>query len=833
MVSVIKKSWMHFVALLLFVILAVTYFSPVQLDGKVIRQGDTQQFEGMSKELVSLDEKDSGDIVAWLGSMFSGMPSYQVTVANKPEIHLGIANKVLVAFDYSSTRIVLIALICFYILMCVMGMSKWLAILGAIAYAFASYNFIILEAGHITKAYVIAYMPLTVAGMSLLFQRKYLWGVALFTFAVATSIRENHLQITYYLVFLCAFIYLGYLYEKVKEKNWGELLKVSLLLFASVCLAILPNVDSMYSNWELSKTSTRGATELTISTPDGEKVSSGLDKDYAFAWSYGKGELMTLLVPNAYGGSSAGLLGADSELYKELRNKGAQVGKELRAPTYWGEKAFTSGPVYFGALVCFLFVLGMFVIRNPMKWWLFACAIFFILLALGRNFDNFNSVLFHYLPMYNKFRTVEMALVIPGLIFPLIAVWGLKEVFSEHVDNVGLKKGLIYALVLTGGLCLVLWVMPSLFLDFHSSYDAQYQLPDWYYSALLLDRASLASADALRSFIFILLGASLLFWFYTSKNRLKISSIIVIGLALLMLVDLWGVDRRYLNDSNFITKNQSKEVHKMTAADTEIMKDKDASYRVLNLNNPFNETNTSYYHKSIGGYHAAKLRRYQELIDFRLVREISLLIGSLQKAQSVDDLYRIFAQCPSLNMLNTRYIIYNPEQPPLKNPFAFGNAWFVDSVQFVDNADEEITALDTLNPLKEAVVDKRFQQELDGFVPQVDSTATIVLAEYRPNRLVYKSEVEKEQLAVFSEIYYQPGWIATIDGKEVPHFRVDWTLRGLLVPAGEHEIVFEFKPEGYITASYVASYSSLFILLLLLVAIGYSVKKTISESKKE
>jgi hypothetical protein len=474
----------------------------------------------------------------------------------------------------------------------------------------------------------------------------------------------------------------------------------------------------------------------------------------------------------------------------------------------------------------------MFVIRTPMKWWLFACAVFFILLALGRNFDSFNSVLFHYLPMYNKFRTVEMALVIPGLIFPLIAVWGLKEVFSEQVDNERLKKGLIYALALTGGLCLVLWVMPSLFLDFHSSYDAQYQLPDWYYNALLLDRASLASTDALRSLIFILLAASLLFWFYISKNRQKISSIVVIGLSVLMLVDLWGVDRRYLNDSNFITKNQSKEVHKMTVADTEILKDKDASYRVLNLNNPFNETNTSYYHKSIGGYHAAKLRRYQELTDFRLVREISLLIGSLQKAQSVDDLYRIFAQCPSLNMLNTRYIIYNPEQPPLKNPFAFGNAWFVDSIKFVENADEEITALDTLNPLKEAVVDKRFEKELDGFVPQTDSTATIVLAEYRPNRLTYKSNSEKEQLAVFSEVYYQPGWIATIDGKEVPHFRVDWTLRGLLIPAGEHDIVFEFKPEGYITASYIASYSSLFILLLLFVAIGYSVKKIIVESKK-
>ncbi|MBR5297906.1 MAG: YfhO family protein [Parabacteroides sp.] len=831
MKSFIKKSWMHFVALLLFIVLTVTYFSPVQLEGKVLRQGDTQQFEGMSKELVSLNEKESGDIVAWLGSMFSGMPSYQVTVANKPEVHLGIANKILAVFDYSSARIVLVALICFYILMCVMGVSKWLAILGAIAYAFASYNFIILEAGHITKAYVIAYMPLTVAGMFLLFQRKYLWGVALFTFAVATSIRENHLQITYYLVFLCAFIYIGYLYGKVKEKNWGELLKVSLLLLCSVCLAVLPNVDSMYSNWELSKTSTRGATELTISTPEGEKVSSGLDKDYAFAWSYGRGELLTLLVPNAYGGSSAGILGLDSELYKELRNKGAQVGKELRAPTYWGEKAFTSGPVYFGALVCFLFVLGMFVIRNQMKWWLFACSVFFILLALGRNFDSFNSVLFHYLPMYNKFRTVEMALVIPGLIFPLIAVWGIKEIFTGKIDNVHLKKGLIFSLASTGGICLIFWLMPSLFFDFRSTYDAQYQLPDWYYNALLLDRASLVSADALRSLTIILLGASLLFWFYISKDRQKVATMVIIGLSVLMLVDLWTVDRRYLNDSNYITKSQNKEIHKMTVADAEILKDKDASYRVLNLNNPFNETSTSYYHKSIGGYHAAKLRRYQELIDFRLVKEISLLIGSLQKVESVDDLYKIFAQSPSLNMLNTRYIIYNPEQAPLRNPFALGNAWFVDSVKFVDSADEEITALDTLNPLKEAVIDKRFEKELEGFVPQTDSAATIVLAEYRPNRLTYKSNSEKEQLAVFSEVYYQPGWIASIDGKEVPHFRVDWTLRGLLVPAGEHDVVFEFKPKGYITASYVASYSSLVILLLLLIAVGFSVKKIIAESK--
>ncbi|MBQ8530343.1 MAG: YfhO family protein [Parabacteroides sp.] len=828
----IKKSWGHLIAFLIFVALVTTYFSPVQLDGKVIRQGDTQQFEGMSRELVTLQNDDSGDIVAWLGSMFSGMPSYQVTVANKPEVHLGIANKVLSIFDYSSARIVLIALICFYILMCVMGMSKWLAILGAIAYAFASYNFIILEAGHITKAYVIAYMPLTVAGMYLLFRKKYLWGVTLFTFAVATSIRENHLQITYYLVFLCAFIYLGYVYEKMKSKDWKQLLKVSLLLLGSICLAVLPNIDSLYANWELSKTSTRGATELTISTPNGEKVSSGLDKDYAFAWSYGRGELMTLLVPNAYGGSSAGILGPDSELYKELRKKGTQVGKELHAPTYWGDKSFTSGPVYFGALICFLFVLGMFLIKNPMKWWLFICSLFFILLALGRNFDSFNSLMFHYLPMYNKFRTVEMALVIPGLIFPMIAIWGLKEFFSGKLDDVLIKKGLFISLIFTGGICFLLWLMPNLFLNFHSVYDTQYQLPDWYYNALLLDRASLASSDALRSLSFILLGASLLFWFYVSKDRKKITKYVISGMIVFVLVDLWVVDRRYLNESNFISKGQRNDVHKMTIADSEILKDKDPSYRVLNLNNPFNETNTSYYHKSIGGYHAAKLRRYQELIDFRLGREISSLIGSLQNAQSAEDLYKTFTQCPSLNMLNMRYIIYNPEQAPLKNPFAYGNAWFVDTIKFVNNADEEIMALETLNPLKEAVVDKQFKTELVSFSPQIDSMATISLNSYRPNKLVYTSNSRTEQLAVFSEIYYQPGWKAMIDGNEVPHFRVDWTLRALLVPAGKHEIVFEFRPDSYITASYIASYSSLLLLLLFLVAIGFSIKDIIYHSER-
>ncbi len=588
---------------------------------------------------------------------------------------------------------------------------------------------------------------------------------------------------------------------------------------------------------------------------------------------------MTVLVPNVYGGGSGGTLDSSSELYKELKKNGAQVGKEVQTYTYWGDKIFTSGPVYFGALVCFLFVLGMFVIRNPMKWWLLAGSVFLTFLALGRNFDSFNDLMFHYLPLYNKFRTVEMALVIPGLVFPIVAIWGLREILAEKVEEARLKKGFLWALGLTGGLCVILWLMPSLLLDFRSAYDAQFQnqVPEWYYTALLMDRASLASADALRSLIFILLGAGLLVWFWKAKNKKTAATFVSAGVAVLILIDLWTVDRRYLNDSNFV-RQQPAEMYKETVADKAILQDTGSTFRVLNINNPWQETNTSYFHHSIGGYHAVKLRRYQELIDHRLQDtgstfrvlninnpwqetntsyfhhsiggyhavklrryqelidhrldgELRGIIGALQKAQTAEDVMSALAACPILNMLNTRYVIYNPEQQPLKNPYAFGNAWFVDKLDMVDNADAEIEALNTIDPLRTAVVDKRFQEDLEGFVPQKDSTATIVLEEYRPNRLTYKSKADKEQLAVFSEVYYQPGWKATVDGKEVPHFRADWILRGMRVPAGEHTIVFEFRPSGYVTAAYVSSYSSFLILLLLIAAIGWSGWKYWKKSK--
>lgn len=819
----------HVAALILFLVLSLVYFSPAVFDGKVIRQGDNIKAAGQGGSQVDKYAKtaEPGEFSIWSDAMFSGMP-YGPGYGNPaPELpSYSIVDNLLKQPGYFHAAMIFTGLVCFYLLMCIMGVSWWLAIAGAIAFAFASYNIIIIEAGHIVKAYVIAYMPVTLAGMFLLFKRKWLWGAVLFLLGVAFSLANGHIQITYYLVLLCLFIYLGYSIKMIREKLTADWLKTSLIMLACVILAVLPNAKHMYSNWDLGEHSIRGASELTPKpdeTGKVEKASSGLDKDYAFQWSYGWKELLTVLVPDVYGGSSGGTLDSSSELYKELKKNGAQVGKEVQTYTYWGDKIFTSGPVYFGALVCFLFVLGMFVIRNPMKWWLLAGSVFLSFLALGRNFDAFNDIMFHYLPLYNKFRTVEMALVIPGLVFPIVAIWGLKEILAEKVEEARLKKGFLWSLGITGGICLLLWVMPSMLLDFRSAYDAQFQsqVPEWYYTALLMDRASLASADALRSLIFILLGAALLVWFWKSKNKKSTGMFVSAGIALLILVDLWTVDRRYLNDSNYV-KEKPQETYKESVADREIFKDTDESFRVFGLNNPWQETTVSYFHHSIGGYHAVKLRRYQELIDHRLDIEYRNIVGALQKAQSVDDIYSVLAASPSLNMLNTRYIIYNPDQAPIRNPYAFGNAWFVDKVDIVENADAEIEALNTINPLQTAVVDKRFAKELEGFTPHKDSTASIVLEKYRPSRLTYKTKADSEQLAVFSEIYYQPGWKAFVDGKEVPHFRVDWILRGMLIPAGEHTVVFEFYPDTYVLAANISAYSSFLILLLLIVAVGWS-----------
>ncbi len=824
MQDLVKKWGKHIAAIVVFLVLTMIYFAPSVFEGKVLRTVDTTNAMGMGESQLKEFEKTAkpGEFSEWSDAMFSGMPyvtHYGSAAPNLPGYE--VIEKPLKAIGYWDAGMVFVGLVCFYLLMCILGVNWWLALAGSIAFAFASYNIILIDAGHVTKAYVIGYMPIVLAGMALLFKQNYIWGTVLFLLGVALSIGNSHIQITYYLVILCLFIYIGYLIWKIKQKAFKELGIVTAIMAVCVIVSILPNARNMYVQWDLSKSSTRGPTELTTTTGEGEKISSGLDKEYAFQWSYGVRELLTVLIPNAYGGPSYGVLDKSSEMYKVAKAQGLQIGNDVVGPTYWGDKPFTSGPVYFGAVICFLFVLGMFVIPNKMKWWLFAGALFLTFMALGRNMDFLNDLLFHYLPMYNKFRTPETALVIPGLIFPIIGIWGLKVILEEKIEIARLKKAMIWSLALTGGICLIVWLFPTAFLSFQSAYDTRYASTQWY-STLIEYRASIASSDAFRSMIFIILSAGLVFLFIKAKNKKKVTMIVCAGIAVLTLVDLWQVDKRYVNDGKFHPGTLT-DVFKPSAADEEIFKDTDPSFRVAGLRETFQETTVSYFHHSIGGYYAAKLRRYQELIDHRLSEELNMIIRSFNEAQYMEDIQKVMLNTPSLNMLNTRYIIYSPDQAPIRNPFAFGNAWFVQELMMVDNADAEIEALNNINPLKTAIVDKRFASEVNGFTPQPDSLATITLDSYRPNHLVYSSKASTEQLAVFSEIYYDPGWIVRIDGQPASHFRADWTLRAMRVPAGEHTIEFEFRPQAYIVAANVGVFSSFFILLLLIGAIGYSV----------
>ncbi|GHS99691.1 membrane protein [Bacteroidia bacterium] len=833
----IKKLLPHAGVLAFFFLIVLVYFYPA-FEGKVLQQGDITQFKGVAQELLEYD-KPSG----WTGSMFSGMPSYQITgystgINFTAYIHNAVYSDV--------AGPIFFLLITAYILFLVLGAPWWLAALGAVAMAFSSYNLIIIQAGHITKAWALTYVPLVLAGMSLVFKKKYWPGFILFAFGLALLIVSNHLQITYYAAIFCLILYIGFLVERIVRKEYKRLGVSTGILAAGVLLAVLANLSNLYLNYEAGQESMRGQSELTptgaveIETP----VSNGLDKDYVFAWSYGKAETLSLLIPNVMGGGSGGSLGKDSHLYKELKAHGAQVGKEVQTYTYWGDKPFTSGPVYFGAIVCFLFLFAFFIVPKNFKWWLLGATVFFILLAWGRNLAGFNDWMYYHFPLYNKFRTVEMALVIPAFTFPILAVLALKELvgakhFSPSQNNEliranndsPLRKSLYWSAGITAGICFLLWIMPGTFLHFESSYDAQFQsqVPDWYYYSLLEDRKDLLKADALRSLIFIALAAGLVFAYIQSKNRKKFLPFMAAGLFILVLFDLWQVDKRYLNEQNFVSNKTYKEqLFPKSVADNIILQDPGVSYRVLNLNNPFQESRTSYYHKSIGGYHAAKLGRYQDLIDRRLTKEIQ----SFSTATSIDDLKNRFENCPTLNMLNTKYIIYHPEQPPLVNSYADGNAWFVNSYRFVNTPDEEIGALETLHPKTEAVLDKEFESNLAGLKIVPDSTASIEMTAYYPNKVEYQSSSSQAGLAVFSEVYYKNGWKAFIDGERIAISRADWILRAIPIPAGKHHIEFVFDPDDVRVCGTITTIFSGLLVLLLLIAIVKTIFVNFSFSKK-
>ncbi len=814
--SLFTSVWPHAVAILCFFIIVFIYFYPA-FEGKELPQGDVVKYEGMAKEL-----SEYGKPSGWLGSMFSGMPSYQVSGYSEginfiDWIKTGLIN----LMQGWSSGPIFVMLICSYILFLVLGANIFLAFFGAICVTFSSYNFIIIDAGHVTKLWTLAYAPLIFAGMYVVAQKKYLPGFLLFTFGLTLQVTMNHFQITYYTAIFCAILFVYMVVSSVEKKTYKHLALCCGIFLVALLFTIGTNITNLYETEELSKESTRGKTELTPLENNSVHASNGLDKDYVFAWSYGKAETLSLLIPNVMGGISQPL-NEKSESYKVLVQK-AQSGQIDGSAAsqlfnygreYWGDQPFTSGPVYFGAIVCLLFVFSFFVVKSDIKWWLLGAAVFFIILSWGKNLAWFNDFMYYHFPMYSKFRAVSMTLVIPAFIFPILAVMALKDLFSGKADKQQLKKALIWSTGVVGGICLILWIVPGVFFNFHT--DAELQgMPMWYLDALEKDRKGLLQADALRSLIFILLAAGTIFWYLKSENKKNALKIASIFLIILVLCDMWQIDKRYLNNGKFITAHKYKEqIHRKMPVNEAILQDKSPSYRVLNLNNPFNETYTSYYHKSIGGYHAAKLRRYQDLIERRLTGEIQQIINTLGAGATENSIRETMEKCPSLNMLNTKYIIYDPSKAPIYNPAHDGNAWFVNSYRFVGSADEEIAALDLLDPRTEAVLDNKFASNMGDLKIIPDSIAKIEMISYAPNKMMYQSSSQQKGLAIFSEIYYPHGWKAFIDGKRVPINRADWTLRALVVPAGQHQIEMVFDHDGVKICGLITSVSSGILLLL-------------------
>lgn len=824
----VKQWWQivrpHICVVAFFLALSVVYFSPMLKDQE-IRQGDVEKFIGMSQEVRDYYEKE-GKSSAWTGSMFSGMPAYTIGIWGQSGSALDYIHQPFKVMG--EIGILFLSLMSCYFLLLILGVNIPLAALGAIAFSFSSYSIIILEAGHITKAWAMAYMPLVFAGFMLVLRKNYLWGGGLFALALALQIKSNHVQITYYLALFCGIIFIGFVIRQIIEKeSWKRLGLILATLVVALVIAVLCNLANLYGNYETSHESIRGKSELSQHIDGKTDKSDGLDKDYAFAWSYGVEETFTLMVPDMYGGPSVNTLPEDSHLAKEIQAHGFRVPKPLQAGTYWGDQPFTSGPVYFGAIICFLFVLSLFVIRNPLKWWMLGGTVFFIFLSWGRNLDSFNTFLFHYLPYYNKFRAVSMALVIPQLVFAIMAACGVMRIITRNLTWEDLRKPFYISLGVTGGLCLLIALL--LPFDFVSVADQNYGLPNWYLNAIRADRGDLLRMDAFRSFFFILAAAACLYW-YLRKHVGKQKNYILWVLAGLVLIDLWNVDKRYLNQENFVSKHTYRQVYSPSVADNFILKDKDLSYRVLSfdpfsengasLNAPFNDSHISFYHKSIGGYSPAKLRRYQELIDLKIMPEMQLIASAFKSRDSIQNLQKIFLSTPILDMLNMRYLVFNNGQPPVRNPFAWGNAWFVDQVKMVENADEEMLALDKTNLRRAALVDKSFENFVKEGPLTVDSTASIVMTAYKPDKISYKYESALPGVVVFSEVYYPYGWKAFIDGKQVPHFRTNWILRGMEIPAGQHTVEFRFEPDAYWIAygiSIAASYALLLILIGLLV----------------
>ena len=836
--NTLKKCLPDAIVIVIFAVISFAYFFVPVSQGKILFRHDSQASVGLGQELTQYEQR-TGEVTRWTNSVFSGMPTYQISPsynstdglsAVMSAYHLWLPDYVWFIFAY---------LLGFYILLRAFNFRQSLAALGSIIWAFSSYFLIIIAAGHLWKVMALAYLPPMIGGVVLAYRGKYLWGFIVTAVFTAFEIKANHVQMTYYYLFIVLFMVIAYLVQAIREKRLQHVFKASGILIAAALIGIAINISNLYHTWEYQKESMRGKSELTKAN-SANQTSSGLDRDYITQWSYGIDETLTLLVPDAKGGASVPLSQNATAMAKanpEVENMLPQLYEAI--PQYFGTQPGTSGPVYVGAFVLFLFVLGLFIVKTPIKWALLAATALSILLSWGHNFMGFTNFFLDYVPMYAKFRTVASILVIAEFTIPLLAALALKRIVDEPTVLTKNMKYVYASLALTAGVALAIALMPSMMGPFVSDQERQMlsgiqgMTPDvqnMMLSSIATMRGAMVSADAWRSIVIIIIGVAMLLLFKAQKIK---AIYLIVGISALCLIDLWQVDKRYLNDEMFVPKSERDTPQQATATDLQILKDKSLSYRVLNFaSGAFNENNTSYFHKSIGGYHPAKLRRYQEMIDKYIAPEMQTAMQAIANkggVMSEVDGRKLF---PILNMLNAKYFIV-PLQgnatTSIQNPYAQGNGWFVDKLTYVADANAEYAGVGKIDVSHEAVADKKFEPIL-GQTQTNDSTARVVLTKYEPNNMTYTVSSTKGGVVVFSEVYY-PGWTATIDGQPAELGRVNYILRALNVKAGKHEVVLDFHPTSISTTETIA-YAALIVLLLAICVAIYSEKKKQKTTKE-
>lgn len=827
--NLLKKILPDVVAILLFALISFVYFYPAVPEGRILSQHDSVAGIGSGEEAKEYLQR-TGERTRWTNSIFGGMPTYQMSPSYKSTDTLKSVENLYHLYLPQYVWYVFVMLLGFYILLRAFDFSVWLSSLGAIIWAFSSYFFIIIAAGHIWKFITLAYIPPTIAGLVLAYKGKYVRGALLTAIFVAFQIMSNHVQMSYYFLFVMLFMVIAYGVSAYQKRELPKFFKATAIIGIAGILGVCVNLSNLYHTYEYSKETMRGKSELVKPNNDNQ-TKGGLERDYITQWSYGIGETFSLLVPNVKGGASVPLSANEKAMEKADPMYGgiySQIGQ------YWGEQPGTSGPVYVGAFVMFLFVLGMFIVKGPMKWALVAATLLSILLSWGRNFMGFTDLFLDYIPLYDKFRAVSSILVIAEFTIPLLAMLALKEVIYKPEIIREKKREFIASFVLTGGIALLFAVAPRLFFSsFVSTMEmAAFQdgIPQDQLVAFLTNlediRVSILTSDAWRSFFIVLVGVAILFFYSRKKINGKLT---VIALVTLSLIDMWSVNKRYLYDDQFVDKSKQEITFNPTETDKYILQDRTLDYRVLNMaSSTFNENNTSYWHKSIGGYHAAKLRRYQEMIEYHISPEINALFKEVSDASG--DITKVDpTKFSVINMLNTRYFIFplqGGKTVPLKNPYTFGNAWFVKDVKYVENANQEIESIKGVDLQKSAIVDKKFAEAIKPV--DVDPMSTIKLISYEPNKLEYDVDSKTGGAVVFSEIYY-PGWKSFIDGKEVAHGRANYILRAMNVPSGKHTITFTFDPDSIHVTETIAFLAIALIVIMCFAYISYIIFRRVKK----